>query len=122
VKYTVLLGGAEFVSEMRKLLRGDRDQQTGLRRAAREALAWPEIVRAVSDEWERPWEELLHFRDSDARETAFLLGRTRGRLSLKELGQLAGGLHPNAVSISIQRIGQRLQRRFSRVQKALDHR
>src|ERR1700751_6485149 len=97
-------------------------QQTGLRRAAREALAWPEIVRAVSDEWERPWEELLHFRDSDARETAFLLGRTRGRLSLKELGQLAGGLHPNAVSISIQRIGQRLQRRFSRVQKALDHR
>lgn len=128
VKYTVLLGGAEFVSEMRKLLRGDRDQQTGLRRAAREALAWPEIVRAVSDEWERPWEELLHFRGSGARETAFLLGRTRGRLSLKELGQLAGGLHHNAVSISIQRIGQRLQtdralqRRFFRVQKALDHR
>jgi hypothetical protein len=45
VKYTVLLGGAEFVSEMRKLLRGDRDQQTGLRRAAREALAWPESGR-----------------------------------------------------------------------------
>jgi hypothetical protein len=128
VKYTVVLGGAEFVSEMRKLLRGDRDQQTGLRRAVREALAWPEIVRAVSDEWERPWEELLHFRGSGARETAFLLGRTRGRLSLKELGQLAGGLHHNAVSISIQRIGQRLQtdralqRGLFRVQKALDHR
>jgi hypothetical protein len=29
VKYTVFFGSAEFVAQMRKLLRGDRDQQTG---------------------------------------------------------------------------------------------
>jgi hypothetical protein len=38
VKYTVLLGSAEFVAQMRKLLRGDGDQQTGVRRGALEAL------------------------------------------------------------------------------------
>ena len=31
VKYTVFLGSAEFVARTRKLLRGDRDQQTGVR-------------------------------------------------------------------------------------------
>jgi chromosomal replication initiation ATPase DnaA len=31
------------------------------------------------------------------------MGRTRGRLSLKELGQLAGGIHHDAVSIAIRR-------------------
>jgi len=46
VKYTILLGGAEFVAEMRKLLWGDRDQQTGFRRALGESLGWTEIVRA----------------------------------------------------------------------------
>jgi len=28
VKYTVFLGSAEFITQMRKLLRGDRDQQS----------------------------------------------------------------------------------------------
>jgi hypothetical protein len=44
VKYTVFLGSAEFVAQMRKLLRGDRDQQTGVRRGALEALTWTQIV------------------------------------------------------------------------------
>src|SRR3981081_882817 len=126
VQYRVLVGGAEFVAEMRKLLQGDRDQQTGFRRASGEALGWTEIVRAVSDVWGEPWEELLHSRGSGARETGLLLGRSRGRLSLKELGQLAGGIHHNAVSIAIRRFSERLpkdralHRKFSLVQKALN--
>jgi hypothetical protein len=32
---------------MRKLLRGEPDQQTGARRASAEGLEWTEIVRAV---------------------------------------------------------------------------
>jgi hypothetical protein len=87
VKYTVFLGSWEFVAQMRKLLRGDRDQQTGVRRGAVEALAWSQIVQAVSAAWNRPWEELLSARGSGAREAALFIGRTRGRLSLKELGE-----------------------------------
>jgi hypothetical protein len=32
----------------------------------------------------------------------------RGRLTLKELGKLAGGIHHNAVSIAIRRFSERL--------------
>jgi hypothetical protein len=45
VKYTVFLGSSEFVAQMRKFLRGDRDQQTGVRRGAVEALAWPKSCK-----------------------------------------------------------------------------
>jgi hypothetical protein len=100
VKYTVFLGSAEFVAQMRKLLRGDRDQQTGVRRGTLETLTWTQIVQAVSNVWNEPWEELLTARGTGARQTAFFIGRIRGRLSLKELGRLAGGIHQTATSRS----------------------
>jgi chromosomal replication initiation ATPase DnaA len=126
IKYTVLLGSVEFVDRMRKLLRGDRDQQTGVRRGAVERLPWPQIVSAVSEVWNRPWQELLSARGSGAREAALFIGRTRARLRLKELGQLAGGIHHNAVSIAIRRFTARLnsdhtlRRKLSLVEKALE--
>ena len=90
-------------------LRGDRDQQTGVRRGALAALTWTQIVQAVSNVWHEPWEELLSARDTGARQTALFIGRIRGRLSLKEVGRLAGGIHHNAVGIAIRRFTQRLQ-------------
>jgi putative transposase len=125
LKYMVLLGGTEFVSQMRNRLRGDRDQQTGLRHAAKDSLDWIQIAQAVTKAWNRPWEELLHARGSGARETALFLGRTRARLTLKELGALSGGLHHNAVSIAVRRFSLRLQkdrplqRRLALVEKEL---
>jgi chromosomal replication initiation ATPase DnaA len=98
-----------------------------VRRTVGEAVVWSEILRVVSEIWDQPWEELLKARGSGGREAALLLGRTRGRLSLKKLGQLLGGVHHNAVSIAIRRFNQRLdndqslRRKFSLVQKALDH-
>ena len=128
VKYTVFLGSAEFVAQMRKLLRGDRDQQTGVRQGALEALTWTQIVQAVSNVWNEPWEKLLSARGTGARQTALFIGRIRGRLSLKELGRLAGGIHHNAVGIAIRRFTQRLQsdrtllEKVSLVQKELEPR
>ena len=66
-------------------------------------------MRAVSYVWHAPWEELLSARGTGARQTALFIGRIRGRLSLKELGQLEGGIHHNAVGIAIGRFTQRLQ-------------
>jgi hypothetical protein len=126
LKYTVLLGSTEFVAQMRKLLQGDQDQQTGLRHASKEALDWTQIIRAVTKAWGRPWEELLHARACGARETALFLGRTRARLTLKELGSLSGGLRHNAVSIAIRRFSLRLQsdraleRKLALIEKTLD--
>jgi hypothetical protein len=82
---------------------------TGVRRGALESLTWTQIVQAVSNVWNEPWEELLSARGTGARQTALFIGRIRGRLSLKELGQLAGGIHHNAVGIAIRRFTQRLQ-------------
>jgi hypothetical protein len=65
-------------------------------------------------------------RGSGARKAALFMGRTRGRLSLKEPGELAGGIHHNAVSIAIRRFTQRLKSdhallgRVSLIQKALE--
>jgi hypothetical protein len=73
-----------------------------------------------------PWEELLSARGSGARETALFLARTQGRLSLKELGKLAGGMHHNAVGIAVRRFAERLEKdsallsKLSLVQKALE--
>jgi hypothetical protein len=39
----------------------------------------------------------------------FFIDRIRGRLSLKELGRLAGGIHHNAVGIAIRRFTQHIQ-------------
>jgi hypothetical protein len=46
-----------------------------------------------------PWEELLSARGTGARQSALFIGRIRGRLKPKDLGQLAGGIHHNAVGI-----------------------
>jgi hypothetical protein len=91
-----------------------------------ETLEWTEIVRAVSDAWGKPWAELLHSRGTGARETALLLGRSRGRLSLKELDKLAADIHHNALSSAIRRFSERLTkdrgfyRKFCLIQKALN--
>ena len=44
-----------------------------------------------------PWEELLSARGTGARQIALFIGSICGRLSPKDLGQLAGGIHHNAV-------------------------
>jgi chromosomal replication initiation ATPase DnaA len=66
-------------------------------------------IQAVSNVWNERWEELVSARGTGARQTALFIGRIRGRLSLKELGRLAGGIHHNAVGIAIRRFTQRLQ-------------
>jgi hypothetical protein len=45
---------------MRKLLRGNRDQQTGVRRGAFETLTWTLIVQAVSSVWNEPRGQLVN--------------------------------------------------------------
>jgi hypothetical protein len=51
--------------------------------------------------------------------SSLFIGRIRGRLSLKELGQLAGGIHHNAVGIVIRRFTQRLQSDRTLLEKVL---
>jgi hypothetical protein len=47
----LLLGPKEFVEKMKKLLKGDRREQTGLRKAKEGSVNWEQITVAVSELW-----------------------------------------------------------------------
>ena len=54
-----------------------------------------------------PWEELLSARLTGARQSALFIGRIRGRLNPKDLGQLAGGISSQRYRDRIRRFTQR---------------
>src|SRR5437016_14181099 len=55
------------------------------------------------------WEEFSGRHGDWGRDAALWLGRRRGRYSLRELGQLAGGMDYAAVGQAVSRFGRRLQ-------------
>jgi hypothetical protein len=57
----------------------------------------------------RPWDEFANRRGAWGRALALLLGRTRGGLTLRELGQ-ATGMKPQAVRKASMRLAERLSK------------
>ena len=57
-----------------------------------------------------PWEAFHSRYGDEGRDAALWLGRCRGRLSLAQLGTLAGGLDYAAVGQAISRFGKRLDK------------
>jgi hypothetical protein len=51
VSASVLLGSETFVRETTKLLKGQRNEQIGLRETDRLSIHWPAICAAVSEVW-----------------------------------------------------------------------
>ena len=73
-----------------------------------------------------PLEEPLSARGTGARQSALFISRIRGRLNAKDLGQLADGIHHNAVgiafvvSLNASREIRTLLEKVSLVQKQLE--
>jgi putative transposase len=109
LKATLLLGPKEFVERMQKRLKGDRREQTGLRMASRGTLSWPEITSRVSALWGQDWEKLQASRGNGALAAALYLGRSYSDKTLRELGELAGGMQYPAVTMAIRRFANRLE-------------
>jgi hypothetical protein len=103
-----VLGSERFVAEVKAAWK---------RRSAEESrsgefsggVAWERIVEAVEAVHGGRWEG---FRDSygDGRDAALYLGRQRGRLKLRELGHLSGGIGDTAVAQAIRRVRQQIHR------------
>ena len=70
--------------------------------------AWPEIVSALEQAKGRSWAEFADCHGDWGRDGALWLGRRVGRLSLAEVGKLAGGLDYAVVSKAIARFSRRL--------------
>ena len=104
----LVLGSEAFLKQIRQELKGDRREQTELRRLQGPA-SWKEIVSAVEQVKGERWQE-FHLRHADwGREAALWLGRRIGRLSLRELGESVG-MDYAAVGQAVARFGKRLER------------
>lgn len=109
LKATLLLGPKEFVERMQKRLKGDRREQTGLRKASRGALSWQEITSRVSQLLGQDWEKLQAGHGNGALAAALYLGRSYSDKTLRELGEFAGGMQYPAVTMAIRRFAKRLE-------------
>jgi hypothetical protein len=109
VKAMLLLGSEKFVDRMKGLLEGDRREQTGLRKASQGSLSWEKITAAVSQLWGEDWKTLRAGYGNGALSAALYLGHNYSDRSLRELGELAGGMQYPAVAMAVRRLAKRLE-------------
>jgi putative transposase len=108
LKGSLLLGSKEFVEQMSGLLKGDQREQTAVRHFGLGNLAWQEITAAVSEQWGQDWETLRKGHGNGALAAALYLGRYYSDKTLRELGELAGGMQYPAVTMAIRRFAAQL--------------
>jgi hypothetical protein len=108
---TLLLGSNEFVVRMKKLLKGNRREQTGLRKTGGEAVSWKAISAAISEVWSQDWAKLEAGHGNGALGAALYLARKRSDKTLRELGGLAGAMQYPAVTMAIRRLAKRVGNR-----------
>jgi putative transposase len=109
LKATMLLGSDKFVARMKKRLAGNQREQTGIRKAGAGSLNWAAITKAVSKEWGQDWDHLQTAYGNSALGAALYFGRNYSDKTLRELGQLAGGMNYPAVTMAVRRFAKRLE-------------
>ena len=105
----VILGSEGFARQVRRHLQGNRREQPALR-DLEPRLTWDRIVAELERLKGCQWEDFSQRYGDWGRDAALWLGRQRGRYTLGELGQLAGGLDYAAVGQAVSRFGKRLQK------------
>jgi len=121
----LVLGGKDFVERVRKTLTGNRNEQKPLRKMEKPPVDWERIISVIEKLWKKPWKEVRERHGDPGRELAMLIARRHGGMSLREIGEAAGGLTYPAVSDAIRRTSARLEtdqaleRRFKKLCKIL---
>ena len=117
LKWSAILGSERFAKEMRAKARVLRE--TRGRRDLRREVEWEEIVKAVERVKGGKWEAFFNQYGDWGRDLALWIARTRGGMSLRELGEKSGGLDYSAVSEAIRRFEHK-QLKASHVRVALN--
>jgi len=121
-----VLGTEAFARELRKKIRANPREQPALRKLE-QRLTWADILAALELTKGEKWEIFSQRYGDWGRDAALWLGRQRGRYTLSELGQLAGGMDYAAVGQAVSRFGKRiqnegeLQRTVSKIEKQLSN-
>jgi putative transposase len=109
VKAGFVLGGEEFLNEVRKRITGDAKEQPGLE-AIKNPLRLQDIVRTVSSYKGEEWDQFVNRRGDWGRDMVLLLARKNTMLTNRELAEHIGRVDDSAVSTAVRRLGERIQK------------
>jgi hypothetical protein len=110
----LVIGSTAFIEKLRRKVARHTGLDTNAK-AWRRLLPFADIVRVVTALQKRPWDDFANRRGDWGRDLALLLGRTRGGMTLRELGKETGMKH-HAVSKAVTRMAARLTK-DSRLQR-----
>jgi chromosomal replication initiation ATPase DnaA len=122
----VILGSESFARAVRARLQPDEREQPAARQLSGR-MSWEQIVRAVESAKGESWGQFRDRHGDWGRDVALWVGRRLGRLKLRELGQLAGGLDYTTAGAAVNRIRGRLahdvplRRQVQRIERQLSH-
>ena len=105
----MILGTKRFVEDLRQRM-GGLNREHSRRRALSPRPRWEQVLKAVESVRGQKWGEFRDRYGDWGRELALYLGRMEAALSLRELGEVAGGVDYAAVSMAIKRFERRLSR------------
>jgi REP element-mobilizing transposase RayT len=100
LRWGAVLGGEAFADAMRKGMRIARET-TG-RRSLRAEASWPDVVLAVERVKGESWDGFRDRYGDWGRDLALWVARRYGGLTLRELGDAAGGMDYSAVSEAVR--------------------
>ena len=121
----VAIGGTAFIAGLRRKIPKRAGGDTNAR-SWRRLLAFEEVIKAVVDVKNEPWRAFAGRRCDWGRDLALHVGRMRCGLTLRELGEHAGGMGVQAVAKACGRMSEKLktdkglQRALLRVVRSLD--
>jgi REP element-mobilizing transposase RayT len=109
VREQVVLGGAEFLKELKKHIAGDKQEQRGARRLIAERPTFAAVVAAVEEVKGRKWAEFRDEYGDSGRDMALYLGRRLCGLKLTELAREAEITNYGVVATNSRRYELRLE-------------
>jgi REP element-mobilizing transposase RayT len=116
LKWNVVLGSELFAERMRR--RAEVVRETEGRRDLRSEVTWEELVAAVENVRGEGWEAFAGRHGDWGRDLVLWLARRHAGMTLKELGEKAGGMDYSAVSEAVRRF-DRTRRPLKEVRDAL---
>ncbi|MEY2409502.1 MAG: hypothetical protein QOF48_2172 [Verrucomicrobiota bacterium] len=105
----VVLGSEAFAKGLFRKLKGNAREQRGLQ-SLRQCAGWDQIVQAVAGVKGEPWEKFRDRHGDWGRDAVLWLGRRTGRLPLRKLSELAGGMDYTAAGAAVSRFHRRLSK------------
>lgn len=106
VKWGMVLGGARFAEEARKKLKPSRESAS--QKLLRRRRSWGEVVAAVEKSRGEKWESFAQRHGDTGLAVALYVARRCSGLTLRELGEGAGGMDYAAVAAAVRRLEGKL--------------